>query len=76
MEEEVAPNANILAWEFPWTEEPVGCSPWGPKRVGHNLANKLPPSCLKGFKYFGLQAAIETGRFRGELNPVALSEFL
>ena len=27
----MATNSNILAWRFPWTEEPGGCSPWGPK---------------------------------------------
>ena len=33
--------SSILAWEIPWTEE-LGrlYSPWGPKRVGHNLETK------------------------------------
>ena len=35
-EKEIATYSNILAWEIPWTEELVGFSPWGLKRVGHN----------------------------------------
>ena len=27
----MAPHSNALAWKIPWTEEPVGCSPWGCK---------------------------------------------
>ena len=30
---------SILAWEFPWREEP-GYSPWGHKRAGHDLVTK------------------------------------
>ena len=22
-------HSSTLAWKIPWTEEPVGCSPWG-----------------------------------------------
>ena len=28
---EVAIHSSILAWRIPWTEEPVGYSPWDPK---------------------------------------------
>jgi len=31
LEEEMATHSSILAWEIPWTEEPVGYSPWGHK---------------------------------------------
>ena len=31
----MATHSSILAWEIPWTEEPVG-----PKRVGRDLATK------------------------------------
>ena len=31
LEEEMATHSNILAWKIPWTEEPVGYSPWGCK---------------------------------------------
>ena len=34
------PLQYILAWEIPWTLEPVGYSPWGVKRVGHSLVTK------------------------------------
>ena len=29
----MATHSSILAWKFPWTEEPVGCSPWGCKEL-------------------------------------------
>ena len=25
----MATHSSTLAWKIPWTEEPVGCSPWG-----------------------------------------------
>ena len=28
-EKAMAPHSSTLAWKIPWTEEPVGCSPWG-----------------------------------------------
>ena len=31
LEQETATQSSILAWEIPWTEELVGCSPWGHK---------------------------------------------
>ena len=37
LEEEMATHSFILAWEIPCTEKP---SPWGCKRVGHDLAFK------------------------------------
>ena len=40
LEKEMATHSSILAWRTPWTEEPVGCSPWGGKGVGHDLATK------------------------------------
>ena len=27
----MATHSNILAWKIPWSEEPDGYSPWGPK---------------------------------------------
>ena len=29
LEKEMATHTSILAWKVPWTEELVGCSPWG-----------------------------------------------
>ena len=40
LEKEMAIHFSILAWEIPWTEEPVSYSPWGRKRVTHDLATK------------------------------------
>ena len=31
LEKEMATHSSILAWKIPWTEEPVGDSPWGRK---------------------------------------------
>ena len=31
LEEGTAAHSSILAWRIPWTEEPVGYSPWGHK---------------------------------------------
>ena len=36
----MATHSSILAWEIPWTESLVGYSPWGHKRVGHDLVTK------------------------------------
>ena len=36
----MATHSGILAWRSPWTEEPCGYSPWGPKRVRHDLMTK------------------------------------
>ena len=43
----MATHSSILAWEIPWTENLVGYSPWGLKRVGHNLeAKQYYSSCF------------------------------
>ena len=39
LEEGMATHSSVLAWEISWTGSLAGCSPWGCKRVGHNLAN-------------------------------------
>ena len=36
LEKEMATHSNILAWEIPWTEEPVGLQSTGSQRVGHD----------------------------------------
>ena len=33
---EMAICSSILAWKFPWTEEPSGLQSLGPQRVGHD----------------------------------------
>jgi len=41
LEEEMATLSSILAWEIPWIEAPGGgYSPWGCRRVKHDLATK------------------------------------
>ena len=35
----MATHSSVLAWEMPWTVT-AGYSPWGCKRVGHNLVTK------------------------------------
>ena len=40
LEKEMATHSSILDWEIPWTEKLMGYSPWGRKRVRHNLATK------------------------------------
>ena len=32
LEKQMATHSSILAWKIPWTEEPVGYSPWGHKQ--------------------------------------------
>ena len=29
LEKAMAPHSSTLAWKIPWTEDLVGCSPWG-----------------------------------------------
>ena len=46
LEKEMATHSSMLAWEIPWTEEPVGL--WSmtwtmSTRVGHDLVTKPPP---------------------------------
>ena len=36
LEKEIATYSSILAWKFPWTEEPGGLQFMGSQRVGHN----------------------------------------
>ena len=37
---EMAAHSSILAREIPWTEEPGGHSPWGHRRVEHDLVTE------------------------------------
>ena len=40
LEEEMATHSRILAWRIPWTEEPVGYSPWGGRESGMTEATE------------------------------------
>ena len=39
----MATHSSILAWETHGHRDLTGCSPWGRKRVGHNLATQQQP---------------------------------
>ena len=62
LEKEMATYSSILAWKIPWTEEPVGYSPWGPwgrKELGtterHLLTCTLPGEVFSHCrKYLGI----------------------
>ena len=58
----MAPYSSTLAWKIPWTEELVGCSPWGHEEsdtteqlhfdfslscTGEGNGNPLQYSCLE-----------------------------
>ena len=55
---EMATHSSVLAWEIPWTEEPVGYGPWGCRRVGHALVTKhfliVNPLCILGANLYHL----------------------
>ena len=36
LEKEITTHSSILAWEIPWTGEPVELQPMGCRRVGHD----------------------------------------
>ena len=44
LEEGMATHSSILAWRIPWTEEPGGYNPWGPKEL--DMAEQLTFSKL------------------------------
>ena len=46
LEEEMATHCSILAWKTPWTEEPVGYSPWGQKESDTTATKPPPPNMV------------------------------
>ena len=42
----MAAHSSNLAWEIPWMRNKVDCSPWGRRRVRHNLATERQPSMV------------------------------
>ena len=40
LEKEIVTHSSILVWEIHGQRSLEGCSPWGHKRDGHNLATK------------------------------------
>ena len=62
IEKAMVTHSSTLAWKIPWTEEPIGCSPWGREeldttewlhfhfsfsRIGEGNGNPLQYSCLE-----------------------------
>ena len=59
LEKEMATHSSILAWETHGHRSLTGCSPWGHKRVGHNLTTQQQPQeILLLFEREGLWAKI------------------
>ena len=46
LQEEMATHPSILAWRFPWTEDPGGLQPMELQRVGHDWATNLLSAML------------------------------
>ena len=46
LEEEMASHSSTLAWEIPWTEGLMGCSPWGRKESDMTATESPPPTVL------------------------------
>ena len=51
LEKEMATHFSIFAWKIPWVEEPVGYSPRGSQRVGHDLATSRSV-CFMVYQYY------------------------
>ena len=66
LEEETAAHSSILAWEFPWTEEPGGLQSMESQRVGYDCMTvtythrkksthvTLPPNSLPNSTLLGI----------------------
>ena len=52
LEKEMATHSSILAWEIQWSEEPGHYTPWGHKRVRHNLAIRFVYNVLIWYTYY------------------------
>ena len=54
LEKAMATHSSILAWKFPWTEEPGRLQSMGLQRVGHDRATHMRSGGLWGrIKAFG-----------------------
>ena len=47
LEKGMATHSSICAWKIPWTESLVGYSPWGHKKIRHNLATEHTRTAIK-----------------------------
>ena len=50
----MAAHSSILASEIPWTEDPVAYSPWGFKRIRHNLATEQQEQLILSLQLYEL----------------------
>ena len=49
----MATHSSLLSWEIPWTEEPGrGPSPWGCKRIKHDLVTKQQQVSIMDMEIF------------------------
>ena len=60
MEKELATHSSILAWEMPWRSLIGLHSPWGHKRVGHNLVTKQVFHYMKTPQFINLSADVHS----------------
>ena len=51
LKEDVATHPVFLLGESPWTEEPGGYSPWGPKELDVNEATAYTHTCERHRNY-------------------------
>ena len=58
LEEEMATNSSILAWEIPQTRRLAGYRLWGYKRVKHDLVTEHARMCLIFIRSYYLCTAI------------------
>ena len=58
LEKEMATHSHILAWQMPWTEEPVGYSPWGCKESDTDMTEQLNNTNSMWLAWFCLLLAL------------------
>ena len=83
LEKEMATHSSILAYRILWTEEPVGCRPWGSKESDmtgrltyiskREEMERVRPSCLfLSHRLVGVYSSTE-GQFQNHLLPLLIS---
>ena len=68
LEKETATHSSTLAWKIPWTEEPVGYSPWGHKESDtterfHSLTQGYPHNSGANKPFMSKTFNIGKGKF-------------
>ena len=61
LEEEMPTHSRILAWKFPWTEEPAGIQFMGLQGVGHDLVTEHAHTHTSVSDFFSFLKDILTG---------------